>query len=567
MTILPSLFGHFSVCLVPISARRHCCTGLTSSSLLWAAVHCASVACSNTASNSDLTESDRHASTGAALPDAGQDASATVSAPEADVPTTSTGAEGSPASGTYSAHSQSSATESSHEADSPSSAPGNTTNDSSFNCSYLELMRHYKVSSLAVDDRCVDARFDFSEGAVVESWPCRSSDPQRFRLALQEDCSYALELQWGEAPYTYEWCLGTDATNVTLTRCPQASRFVIEEVAREETAESSYQLVSESGLCLTLSDVDGEPALLEECDATPLLTLDVSPTEEVTIPASADPASVEISPTNGGGLHIDAPLEASGVGIGVTDERTRWVDIRQEFSAQFAFGIQWDSDYMLSFLAATGFEDAAVEVILDGEYAGTATLRRTRELNDYQRSRAINLRLTGLDHRLGLRNVGGKPFGVADVVLWPINGRLADFGSVHPVSEGATNTLPTAAISDTYRSRLDDDGMEPHWACDWTFCFVEYDVTVERAGSFDFAVQFRTYDQFTGALLFVNGIQVGDIPFEVAAEGDPFAWSAPTTVDLEPGLNTIRLQHGDYLYEGTLSGQYAVRNPRLQPAN
>lgn len=442
------------------------------------------------------------------------------------------------------------------------SSAATSTNEPAFSCNYDTLLRHYRVTALADGDFCLDARFELAEGAPVESRPCRGSDPQHFRLALRSDCSFALQLQWGEAPYAYTWCLGFEGDGAELTACEAAPGFTLESLD-----DSTFHVMSEAGLCLTLPPEEGARALLGDCATASQLSLDVSPTEAQPLTTTPDAAPVEVSPTNGGGLRIDSPIRAGGFGLETSDDRVRWVDAREDFEATFAFRIQWESDYLLSFIAASGFDDAAIDVTLGNDHLGEAVLRKTAELNDYQRSRAVKLGLTGLDHVIGLRNGGGKPFGLADVVVWPVNGRLPDFGAVHAVDAAGATVLPTAAISDMYRSQLDDEGAEPHWTCGWTFCFIEYDVVVERPGTYELTLEYRTYDQFTGALVLIGGIQFADVPFPAVAEGGPFAWSTPVTVTLAQGSNNIRLQHGDYLYEGMLSGHYAVRNLRLMPTN
>lgn len=132
---------------------------------------------------------------------------------------------------------------------------------------------------------------------------------------------------------------------------------------------------------------------------------------------------------------------------------------------------------------------------------------------------------------------------------------LPKYNTVQAISPTAQTSIAFDAPADFYRQGFYISGADKTrrvWSCVWSYCFVEFLVSVEKAGAYQVAVEYmpgsNTGGHLAGAQVVVNRTIAAVYRLNPKQSGDPsFKLTQAQSVQLSAGVSRLRLENPNYI--------------------
>jgi hypothetical protein len=293
-------------------------------------------------------------------------------------------------------------------------------------------------------------------------------------------------------------------------------------------------------------------------DTTPATAArDATPTPD-TAPIHADPAAVtSIASTTGSGVYVLVTAASAGAGMveGTHGDTKVWKYDQAGAYLEYTVSTATAGAYGLAIVYWAMQAGGSAAVLIDGAMAGTVTFGSTVGASRQGgggipsccgRATTVLARLRAGTSKVRIAfTPGTTPVDLVGIQVDSAKAPLPDFGKVHQLSASAATPLQPDAVSDFFRLQYTDGA----WQCVWSFCFIEYQVSTERAGAYEVALR---YAAAMGAGRPGCAEFLVDYKLQGAVKLDSTTTisAAPVTVMLPAGVSRLRIRNGDY-FQGT----------------
>jgi hypothetical protein len=420
----------------------------------------------------------------------------------------------------------------------PSDAAPSDSGVSPYDCaSELYALSHLRAQVKATDTTC----WMVSDGDSVLHGACLDNQRTRFQAVLDvETCTVKLRQ---EAEPTR--CVAAPRVGSPLRLVDCSAGGTAWAMSRKDSGV--YRLAA-NNVCVA---AEGTALMGRQCGSAESTTILGLEDERLwpALTARAPGAAIEIGANS---VLFNFGRGVSPVSYGqVAEYLGGFLFERPGAHVQFDLNVADAGPFLVSLTGASWLRGATVAVVLDGSLAAHVELTPDDARGVMRDASATLLQIPPGTHVLRLESAQPVQFGIPVLHVTGIGQPLPAFAATTPLDSEGTTELPLFAISDVYRFTVITaaDGRRV-WAHPHNRAFIDYDLEVPRAGTYELEVEYSSTTPTEG-LLVSHDIETNRAlePAEVLASIDlpmgataaAFLTSAPAPLQLPAGRISLRI--------------------------